>query len=77
MSAVSAPLVFAGFLLAAPPASTLEARLVPLARAHKGKVAIAVKTLKAGEGYYLNADSNTNISFGFPRAVRVGLTMTF
>jgi catecholate siderophore receptor len=27
--------------------------------------------------YYLNADSNTNISFGFPRAVRVGLTTTF
>jgi len=27
--------------------------------------------------YYLNADSNTNISFGFPRAVRVGLTTNF
>ena len=27
--------------------------------------------------YYINADSNTNISFGFPRAVRVGLTATF
>jgi catecholate siderophore receptor len=27
--------------------------------------------------YYLNADSNTNISFGFPRAVRVGLTAGF
>jgi catecholate siderophore receptor len=27
--------------------------------------------------YYLNADSNTNISFGFPRAVRVGLTANF
>jgi catecholate siderophore receptor len=27
--------------------------------------------------YYLNADSNTNISFGFPRAVRVGLTAKF
>jgi len=27
--------------------------------------------------YYINADSNTNISFGFPRAVRVGLTTNF
>jgi catecholate siderophore receptor len=27
--------------------------------------------------YYLNADSNTNISPGFPRALRVGLTATF
>jgi catecholate siderophore receptor len=27
--------------------------------------------------YYLNADSNTNISPGFPRAVRVALTTTF
>ena len=29
------------------------------------------------KGYYINADSNTNISFGFPRAVRVGLTTNF
>ena len=27
--------------------------------------------------YYINADSNTNISPGSPRAVRVGLTTTF
>ena len=27
--------------------------------------------------YFINADSNTNISPGFPRAVRVGLTTTF
>ena len=27
--------------------------------------------------YYVNADSNTNISPGFPRTVRVGLTVTF
>ena len=27
--------------------------------------------------YYINADSNTNISPGFPRAVRVGLTTRF
>ncbi|HJT76272.1 MAG TPA: serine hydrolase [Gemmataceae bacterium] len=36
--------------------STLEARLAPLAKAHKGKVAIAVKHLGSGESYYLNAD---------------------
>ncbi len=35
---------------------SLESRLAPLAKAHKGKVAIAVKNLKTGEGYYLNAD---------------------
>jgi beta-lactamase class A len=37
-------------------AADLEARLAPLAKAHKGKVAIAVKHLGTGEGYYLNAD---------------------
>jgi beta-lactamase class A len=42
--------------VAAPPAESLEARLAPLAKAHKGKVAIAVKHLGTGEGYYLNAD---------------------
>jgi beta-lactamase class A len=34
----------------------LEARLAPLAKAHKGKVAIAVKHLCTGESYSLNAD---------------------
>jgi beta-lactamase class A len=34
----------------------LEARLAPLAKAHQGKVAIAVKHLGTGEGYTLNAD---------------------
>jgi len=29
------------------------------------------------KSYYINADSNTNISFGFPRAVRIGLSATF
>ncbi len=48
-------------LLAACPAlgaepSSLEARLAPLAKAHKGKVAIAVKHLCTGETYYLRAD---------------------
>src|SRR6516162_4801537 len=35
---------------------SLETRLVPLAKAHKGKVAIAVKHLGSGESFYLNAD---------------------
>ena len=35
---------------------TLESRLAPLAKAHKGKVAIAVKNLTTDETYYLNAD---------------------
>jgi beta-lactamase class A len=36
--------------------SSLEARLAPLAKEHKGKVAIAVKHLETGQSYYLNAD---------------------
>src|SRR5438874_2041209 len=36
--------------------SSLEAQLAPLAKAHKGKVAIAVKHLGSGESYSLNAD---------------------
>jgi beta-lactamase class A len=36
---------------------SLEARLAPLAKAHKGKVAIAVKHLGTGESYFLNADA--------------------
>lgn len=44
-------------LCAAPaPAADLEARIAPLAKGHKGKVAVAVKHLKSGESYYLNAD---------------------
>ena len=35
---------------------SLEARLAPLAKAHNGKAAIAVKHLTTGESYYLNAD---------------------
>jgi beta-lactamase class A len=34
----------------------LESRLTPLVKAHKGKVAIAVKHLGSGEGFYLHAD---------------------
>jgi len=36
--------------------SSLEARLGPLAKAHEGKVAIAVKHLETGDAYALNAD---------------------
>jgi beta-lactamase class A len=44
--------------LCAAPASAadLEARIAPLAKNHKGKVAVAVKHLKTGEAYYLSAD---------------------
>jgi beta-lactamase class A len=35
---------------------TLEARLGPLVKAHKGRTAIAVKHLGNGESFYLNAD---------------------
>jgi beta-lactamase class A len=35
---------------------SLEDRLAPLTKAHKGKVAIAVKNLETGENYYFNAD---------------------
>jgi beta-lactamase class A len=37
--------------------TSLEARLAPLVKAHKGKVAIAVKHLKTGAAYFLNADT--------------------
>ena len=40
---------------AADPAS-LEDRIAPLAKDHKGKIAVAVKNLRTGEEYYLNAD---------------------
>jgi beta-lactamase class A len=43
-------------LVLASPDNGLETRLAPLARAHKGKVAIAVKHLGTGDSYYLNAD---------------------
>ena len=38
------------------PAPTLETRLAPLAKAHKGRVAIVVKHLDTGESYTLNGD---------------------
>ena len=35
---------------------SLQARIAPLAKAHKGAVAVAVKNLKTGEELYLSAD---------------------
>ncbi len=43
-------------LFQAPQPETLESRLAPLAKAHKGRVAIAVKHLVTGETYTLNGD---------------------
>src|SRR5947209_3255341 len=43
-------------LLPAVQPDSLEARLAPLAKAHKGRVAIAVKHLGTGETYTLNGD---------------------
>jgi beta-lactamase class A len=55
---VNGALVAIVSLLSAPlPSETLEARLVPLVKAHKGKVAIAVKHLPSGETFYYNADA--------------------
>ncbi len=36
--------------------SSLESTLTPLAKSHKGKVAIAMKHLESGETFFLNAD---------------------
>jgi beta-lactamase class A len=36
--------------------ASLESKIKPIAEAHKGKVAVAVKNLATGEGYTLNAD---------------------
>jgi beta-lactamase class A len=38
------------------PTPTLEARIAPLAKGHRGKVAVAVKNLKTREEFYLHAD---------------------
>jgi beta-lactamase class A len=50
-------LLLVTLLSAEPSAETsLPARLDPLAEAHEGKAAIAVKNLETGESYYRNAD---------------------
>lgn len=52
------PAIAAVAFLAAPAsAADLETRITPLVKAHKGKVAVAVKNLKTGESFYLNADN--------------------
>jgi beta-lactamase class A len=48
------PLFPDGSALGADP--TLESRLLPLIEAHEGKVAVAVKDLKTGEGFVSHAD---------------------
>jgi beta-lactamase class A len=52
---LAAVLVCAACAPAADPAS-LEGRIAPIAKGHKGKIAVAVKSLRTGEEYYLNAD---------------------
>lgn len=44
------------FLAIPASAADLDSRIAPLAKEHKGKVAVAVKHLKTGEEFYLNAD---------------------
>lgn len=50
------PLLLSLCLGASPNGDDLEARLLPLAKAHKGKVALAVWNLGSGEYYSLNGD---------------------
>lgn len=52
------PALLLSTLLAADPSvdTGLEPRLAPLAEAHKGKVALAVKNISTGECYHRNAD---------------------
>lgn len=50
------PLLAVALLLASAAPADLDALLTPLAKAHKGRVALAVKHLKTGEAFYLNAD---------------------
>jgi beta-lactamase class A len=44
-------------LPAAAPEPGLAARITPLVKAHKGKVAVAVKHLETGESFFLEADA--------------------
>jgi len=48
------PFAFRPISSAADPA--LESRIKPIADAHKGKIAVAVKNLETGESFMLNAD---------------------
>jgi beta-lactamase class A len=51
------PLLLALLPAADPAPTTLEARVAPLVKEHKGKAAVAVKHLVTGEEFYLNADA--------------------
>jgi beta-lactamase class A len=44
------------FVPTSAPADDLEARIAPLVKAHQGNVAVAIKHLKTGEQFCLNAD---------------------
>lgn len=57
VSSVIAGVIYAVFTSAAVgQEATLDARIKPIAEAHKGKVAVAVKNLATGEHFELNAD---------------------
>ena len=51
------PLLLLALVAPPPTDATLEARLAPLIKAHKGKVAVAVKHLASGETFFHNADA--------------------
>jgi beta-lactamase class A len=53
---LTALLVSTLFVVDLPEESGLQKRLAPLAKAHQGKIALAVKNLETGESYCLNAD---------------------
>lgn len=55
-SVLSAVLLLTIPAIAADDSTTLESRLLPLIKAHKGKVAVAVKNLDTGEPYGYHAD---------------------
>jgi beta-lactamase class A len=49
-------LLSVALLGADPDASSLESRLAPLIKAHKGEVAVAIQHLRTGEAFHHNAD---------------------
>jgi beta-lactamase class A len=50
------PLAILVLATAVTPSLEFEARIASLAKAHKGRVAVAIKNLKSGECHYLDAD---------------------
>jgi beta-lactamase class A len=53
---LTAGLLLAGLTAAQPTGPGLADRIAPIAKQHKGKVAVAVKDLTTGEEYFFNAD---------------------